>query len=79
MGYPNLKNDTELLKRKTKDDEIKDLIYKTEKHDHENTLKLPKTDNEYYKRRYKSLKKTLLIITEISIEGGSTISSSTVA
>ena len=28
---PNLKNDPELLKIKTKDDEIKDLKYRTEK------------------------------------------------
>ena len=34
--YPSLKNDPELLKIKAKDDEIKDLEYRTEKHDHEN-------------------------------------------
>ena len=37
--YPNLKKDTELLKVKTKDDEIKDLKFKTEKHNIENILK----------------------------------------
>ena len=31
--YPNLKIDPELLKIRTKDDEIKDLNYKTENHD----------------------------------------------
>ena len=37
--YPNLNNDSELLKIKTKDDEIEELKYKTEKHDHEKKLK----------------------------------------
>ena len=50
-----MKNDPEPLKIKTKDDEIKDLKNETEKHDHENTLKLPKIDNEFYKRKQKSL------------------------
>ena len=37
MGiYPN--TEPELLTIKTKDDEIKDLKYKTEKHDYENAL-----------------------------------------
>ena len=35
--YSSLNNGPELLKMKTKDDEIKDLKYRTEKHDHENT------------------------------------------
>ena len=34
--YPDLKNETELLKIKTRDDEIKNLKYQTEKHDFEN-------------------------------------------
>ena len=39
-GYPNLKtDDVELLRIKTKDDQLKELQYKTEKHDHENILK----------------------------------------
>ena len=43
MGtYPNLSNDPELLKTITKDDEIKDLKYKTERHGHENFLIHPK-------------------------------------
>ena len=76
--YTDLKNDIELLKIKTKDDQLKDLQYKTEKHDHENILKSLKSDNEYYKKKYKSLnkKKILLIITEILIGSGSAISSS---
>ena len=53
--YPNLNKEPELLKIKTKEDEIKDLKYKTEKHDFENILKSLKIDNEYYEKRYKSL------------------------
>ena len=77
--YPDLKNEPELLKIKTKDDQLKELQYKTEKHDHENILKSLKADNEYYKKKYKSLnkKKVLLIITEILIGSGSAITSST--
>ena len=30
MTYPNISNDPELLKIKTKDDEIKDFKYKTD-------------------------------------------------
>ena len=45
--YPDLKNDVELLKIKTRDDEIKNLKYQTEKHNHENILKSLKVDNEY--------------------------------
>ena len=76
--YPDLKNDVELLKIKTKDDQLKELQYRTEKHDHENILKSLKSDNEYYKKKYKSLnkKKILLIITEILVGSGSAIGSS---
>ena len=79
--YPDLKNEPELLKIKTRDDEIKNLKYQTEKHDHENILKSLKIDNEYYKKKYKSLnkKKVLLIITEILIGSGSAISTSTMS
>ena len=71
--YPDLKNEPELLKIKTRDDEIKNLKYQTEKPDHENILKSLSdyiSDNEYYKKKFKSLnkKKVLLIITEISLE-----------
>ena len=34
-GYTNLNIDLELLKIKTRDDEIKNLKYQTEKHDDE--------------------------------------------
>ena len=79
-GYPNLKtDDVELLKIKTKDDQLKELQNKTEKHDHENILKSLKADNESIKKKYRSLnkKKILLIITEILIGSGSTIGTST--
>ena len=83
MGtYPSLKtDDVELLKIKTKDDEIKELKYRTEKHDHENILKSLKADNEKYKKLYKSLnkKKVLLIISEILVGSGSAIGTSTMS
>ena len=77
--YPDLKNEPDLLKIKSRDDEIKNLKYQTEKHDHENILKSVKVDNEYYKKKYKSLnkKKVLLIISEILVGSGSAITSST--
>ena len=77
--YPNLNIDPELLKIKTKDDEIKELKNETEKHDHENILKSLKIDKEYLQKKYKSLskKKVLLIITETLIGSASTNSSST--
>ena len=77
--YPNLNNEPELLKIKTRDAEIKSLKYQQEKHDHENILKSLKIDIDKYKKKYKSLnkKKVLLIITEILIGCGSAITSST--
>ena len=65
--------------KKTRDDEIKNLKYQNEKHDHENIKKSLKIGNDYYKKKYKSLnkKKVLLIITDILIGSASTISSST--
>ena len=80
--YPNLKtDDVELLKIKTKDDQLKELQYRTEKHDHENILKSLKIDNENYKKKYKILnkKKILLIISEILIGSGSAIGTSTMS
>ena len=64
--YPNL-NEPELLKIKTREDEIKNLKYQTEKHDHEKILKSLKIDNEYYRKKYKNLnkKKVFLIVSEI--------------
>ena len=80
-NYPDLKNEPELLKIKTRDDEIKNLKYQNEKQDHENILKSLKIDNEYYKKKYKNLnkKKVLLIITEILIGAGSAVGSSSMA
>ena len=80
-NYPDIKNEPELLKIKTRDDEIKNLKYQTEKYDHENLLKSLKVDNEYYKKKYKSLnkKKIMLIITEILIGAGSAVGSSSMA
>ena len=80
--YPNLKTDyVELLKIKTKDDQLKELQYKTEKHDQENVLKSLESDNEKYKKIYKSLnkKKILLIITEILVGSGLAIGTSTMS
>ena len=44
--YPDIKGEVKLLKIKTRDEEIKNLKYQTEKHDHENILKSLKIDNE---------------------------------
>ena len=77
--YPNSKNEPELLKIKTTDDEIKSLKYQTEKHDHENILESLKSDNDFFKKKYKSLnkKKVSSIITDIIIGSASNITSST--
>ena len=40
MAYPNINGDAELIKRKTKDDHLRELHYKTEKHDNEIILKV---------------------------------------
>ena len=77
--YPNINNEPELSKIKTRDDEIRNLKHQTEKHDYENILKSLKIDNEDYKMEYKNLnkKKVLLIITEILVGAGSAVGSST--
>ena len=79
-GYPNLNNEPELLKIKTRDDEIKNLKYQAEKHDYENILKTLKADNEKNKKKYISLnkKKILLNITEM-VGSGSAKGTSTMA
>ena len=81
ISYPDLKNEPEFLTTKTREDEIKNLKYETEKHDHENKLKSLKCNNEYYKKKYKSLnkKKILLIITEILVGAGSAVGTSSIA
>ena len=77
--YPNLSVELELLKTKTRDDEIKNLKYQTEKHDHENILKSLKVDNEYYRKKIESLnkKKVLLNISQILVGSASTVGTST--
>ena len=60
-NYPNINNEPEILKIKTGDEEIKNLKYPSEKHDHENVLKSLEKDNEYYKKKYKSLNKKNII------------------
>ena len=79
--FPNLNNERELLKIKTRDDEIKNLTSQTGKHDYENILKALKSDNGKYKKNYESLniKKILLIITEILVGTGSAVGSSTMS
>ena len=52
-GYPNI-NEPELLKIKTRDEEIKKLKYPTGKHYQENVLKSLKIDNGYYKKSIKN-------------------------
>ena len=59
-----------LLKVKTKDDEIKDLKYKTEKHDYENILKNLEIDNDYYKKKYKSINKKKIYNSILEILAG---------
>ena len=46
-NYPILNNEPELLKMKTRDDEIKNLKHQTVEHDYENMLQSLKIDNEY--------------------------------
>ena len=80
-GYPTLKTDDVELLKKTKDDQLKELQYKSEKHDFGNLLKSLKSDIESYKKKYKALnkKKILLIISETLIGSRSAISSSTMS
>ena len=68
--YPTLKTEAELLKITTKDDEIKTLKYKTEKHDYENILKSLKIDNDYYKKKYNSINKKKVYISVLEILSG---------
>ena len=63
-AYPSL------LKVKTKGDEIEDLKYKTEKHDYENILKSLEIDNDYYKKKYKSVNKKKIYISILEILAG---------
>ena len=59
--YPNNKNRKSegpaLLKITITNDEIQELKIKTEKQAYENFLKSLRIDGEYYKKKYKNLKK----------------------
>ena len=81
MTYPNLINEAEILKIKIKDDQLRELQYKTEKHDHEKIIKSLKKDEELIKKKHKwkNKKKTLLIVTEILVGSGSAIGTSTMS
>ena len=49
MEYPPTVNrDPELIKIKTNVEEIKEIIYKTEKHDYEKLIKFLKTLTDFY-------------------------------
>ena len=49
---PNLnESEATLLKIKTRDGEIKNLKYQTEKHDHEKLLKSLRIEIEFYKKK----------------------------
>ena len=68
--YPDLKTEPSLLKITTKDDTIRELQYKTEKHDYENILKSLNVDSDYYKKKYKSLNKKKIYISILEILTG---------
>ena len=53
MSNANLKNENPSLLKTTKDDGIKELNYKTEKHDLETILMSLKFDNNNYKKSIK--------------------------
>ena len=81
MFYPILKSEDPTLLKKTKVDEIKELKYETEKHDHQNFMKSLKNDIDFYINKYESLNKmeVLIFITELLFGFASTISSSTLS
>ena len=68
--YPTLKTEAELLEITTKDDEIKTLKYKTEKHDFESILKSLKIDIDYYKKKYNSINKKKVYISVLEVLTG---------
>ena len=79
--YPNILNEPELLKIKTRDEEFKNLKNQTVKHDNESILKSLKIDNQFYRRKYKSCnkKEIFMIVFEILIGSRSAISTSTMS
>ena len=50
--YLNLNTEPEILKIKTRDDELKNLKRQTEKHDDENIIKSLKSDNDHHKKKF---------------------------
>ena len=66
MVHPKINGDPEVSKVKTKDDQLKELQYKTESLDYGVILQNLKIDNDYYKKKYKSLnnKKVFTIVSE---------------
>ena len=60
MTYPILKDDPALLKIAAKDDEIKEIKYKTEKQDYEDVLEILK---DYYDKNFSKINKKKLYIT----------------
>ena len=62
MAYPKLNGDPELLKLRTEDGDIRELTYKREKHDYENTLVSLKIDNTYHGKNFQSINKNFFLI-----------------
>ena len=54
MAFPNLKRDRELFKITTKDDEMRELEWKTEKQHYGKVLNSPNTDNDDYETLYQT-------------------------
>ena len=79
--YPDVNNIPELLKIRTRNDEIEISKNQTEKQGSENWLKSLKSDNNFYRRKNESLNKmkVSLIITEILIGTGLVVAWSTMA
>ena len=72
-----MKNDPELMKTETKHDDVKDIKYKREEHDHENVLNHLKLIAKFSKRNNNlNKRKKRLNITENLKESASTINSS---
>ena len=76
--YPNFNSDPEIIRKKTKDDGIKDSKYRTEKNDHENIVESLGIDKNFHKKRFKVLKKrnVSLDFTESFVGSGSVVTTS---
>ena len=51
MAYPKLNGQPKFSQVETEDDQLKELQYKRQKHDHENILKSLQTDNDYLEKK----------------------------